>query len=103
MKDSYLHPRVSTLGVSVTAVREQLLLLGHTIPDDVIINFLNDGLAGIVPAHLTHIHTIPTSGRNVLILCYILDASGNLDVNSGQRRSTKFFTAGKDLHHLITD
>ena len=56
MKDLNLHPRVSTLGVSVEAVREQLLLLGHTIPDDVIIAFLIDGLPGSLSAHLMHVH-----------------------------------------------
>ena len=41
-----LHPHVSTQGVSVEAVREQLLLLGHNIHDDVIRAFLDDGLPG---------------------------------------------------------
>ncbi len=96
MKDLNLHPRVSTLGVSVTAVREQLLLLGHTIPDDVIIDFLNDGLPGILSAHLTRIYTIPIRARNVLILCYIHSALGNLVVNSSQRGSTKDLQRGRN-------
>lgn len=46
MSGPKLHPQVSTQGVSVEAVREQLLLLGHKIPDDVIRAFLDDGLPG---------------------------------------------------------
>lgn len=49
-----LHPRVSTLGVSVEAVKEQLLLLGHSIPDDVIKAFLDDGLPGRLPRLSMH-------------------------------------------------
>ena len=42
-------PKVSTLGVSVDAVKEQLLLLGHIIPDDVIKAFLDEGRLGRAP------------------------------------------------------
>ena len=49
-----LHPQVSTQDVSVEAVREQLLLLGHSIPDDVIRAFLDDGLQGKPKPLLLH-------------------------------------------------
>ncbi len=49
-----LHPQVSTQGVSVEAVREQLLLLGHNIPDDTIRAFLTDGLPGKPKSLLLH-------------------------------------------------
>ena len=46
MGEPELQPHVPTLGVSVEAVKEQLLLLGHTIPDDVIKAFLDSGIPG---------------------------------------------------------
>ncbi len=46
MRAPGFHPKVCTLGVSVEAVKEQLLLLGHKIPDDVIKAFLDEGLPG---------------------------------------------------------
>lgn len=52
------HPKVSTLGVSVEAVKEQLLLLGHTIPDDVIKAFLEEGLLGRAPGSCMHHHLL---------------------------------------------
>ena len=46
MGEPELQPHVPTLRVSVEAVKEQLLLLGHTIPDDVIKAFLDSGIPG---------------------------------------------------------
>lgn len=55
MEASNLQPHVPTLGVSVEAVREQLLLLGHTIPDHVIKAFLDNGLPGKKLESLMHV------------------------------------------------
>ena len=52
------HPKVSTLGVSVEAVKEQLLLLGHNIPDDVIKAFLDESLQGRAPGSCMHHHLL---------------------------------------------
>ena len=54
MSGPKLHPQVSTQGVTVEAVREQLLLLGHNIADDVIRAFLDDGLPGKPQPLLLH-------------------------------------------------
>ena len=59
MKPSHLQPHVPTLGVSVDAVKEQLLLLGHTIPDHVIKAFLDNGLPGKRFAMLMHVFLCP--------------------------------------------
>ena len=63
-----VRPHVATLGVSVEAVKEQLLLLGHTIPDDVIKAFLDDGLSGR-PLTVPFMHVAAITADQTLWLC----------------------------------
>lgn len=60
MRSPNAHPKVSTLGVSVEAVKEQLLLLGHIIPDDVIKAFLDEGRLGRAPGSCMHHYLLVT-------------------------------------------
>ncbi len=66
MEASALQPHVPTLGVSVEAVKAQLLLLGHTIPDHVIKAFLDNGLPG--KQFILLVHTFPLPQRSVRAL-----------------------------------
>ena len=67
MREPDLQPHVPTLGVSVEAVKEQLLLLGHTIPDDVINAFLDSGLPGRPSAVSMHAClSLPSASQNTV-------------------------------------